>query len=96
MLAIDTNLIVRYLTGDHRQQSPKARGLINSEDVFVSTTVMLETEWVLRSGYGLAPGDVAKALTAFAGLAAPAYASANASGRRLLSDRCRPTPCSGR
>jgi predicted nucleic-acid-binding protein len=69
MLAIDTNLIVRYLTGDHPQQSPKARALIDSEDVFVSTTVMLETEWVLRSVYGLTPGDVAKALTAFAGLA---------------------------
>jgi predicted nucleic acid-binding protein len=52
MLAIDTNLIVRYLTGDHPEQSPKARALIDSEDVFVCTTVLLETEWVLRSVYG--------------------------------------------
>jgi len=28
MLAIDTNLIVRYLTGDHPKQSPRARKLI--------------------------------------------------------------------
>ncbi len=69
MLAIDTNLIVRYLTGDHPQQSPKARALIDAEDVFVSTTVLLETGWVLRSVYGLAPVEVARALGAFAGLA---------------------------
>ena len=40
MLAIDTNIVVRYLTGDHPEQSPKARALIDSEDVFVCTTVL--------------------------------------------------------
>ena len=69
MLAIDTNLIVRYLAGDHPEQSPKARALINSEDVFVCTTVLLETEWVLRSVYGLTSVEVARALGTFAGLA---------------------------
>ena len=51
MLAVDTNLIVRYLTGDHPAQSAKARAVIEGEDVFISTTVLLETEWVLRSVY---------------------------------------------
>jgi predicted nucleic acid-binding protein len=68
MLAIDTNLVVRYLTGDHPEQSPRARTLIDSESVFASVTVMLETEWVLRSTYGYAPAQVAHALRAFAGL----------------------------
>ncbi|HEY8033437.1 MAG TPA: type II toxin-antitoxin system VapC family toxin [Methylocella sp.] len=68
MLAIDTNIVVRYLTGDHPQQSPKAKALIDSEDVFVCTTVFLETEWVLRSVYGVTSVAVAKALSAFAGL----------------------------
>jgi predicted nucleic acid-binding protein len=27
MLAIDTNLIIRYLTADHPEQSPKAKAL---------------------------------------------------------------------
>jgi hypothetical protein len=36
--------------------------------VFVSTTVLLETEWVLRSVYGFAAGQVAEALRAFVGL----------------------------
>jgi predicted nucleic-acid-binding protein len=68
MLAIDTNLIVRYLTGDHPQQSPRARTLIDGQPVFVAVTVMLEVEWVLRSAYGHHPVDVARALRTFAGL----------------------------
>ncbi len=68
MLAIDTNLAVRYLTGDHPQESFRARTLIDGRDVFVAITVVLETEWVLRSTYGYRTADVARALRAFAGL----------------------------
>jgi predicted nucleic acid-binding protein len=68
MLAIDPNGIVRYLTGDHPEQSPRARALIDSHDIDVSTTVLLETEWVLRGAYGYAPAQVGKALQTFAGL----------------------------
>jgi len=68
MLAVDTNVIVRYLTRDHPQQSRKAKTLIDSEHVFVRATVLLETEWVLRSVYGFTPTEIVKALTAFAGL----------------------------
>lgn len=69
MLAIDTNLIVRYLTGDHPEQSVAARALIDQKPVFVATTVLLETEWVLRSVYGFSNEACAQALTGFAGLA---------------------------
>ncbi|WP_225768056.1 type II toxin-antitoxin system VapC family toxin [Inquilinus sp. Marseille-Q2685] len=68
MLAIDTNLIVRYLTGDHPGQSARARKLIDGQPVFAPVTVMLEVEWVLRSAYGYRPVDVVRALRAFAGL----------------------------
>ena len=68
MLAIDTNVIVRYLTGDHPKQSARARAVIDGEDVFVSTTVLLETEWVLRSAYAFDPTQVCKGLRSFAGL----------------------------
>ncbi len=68
MLAIDTNLIVRYLTGDQPQQSRKAKALIDSELVFVCKTVLLETAWVLRSVFGFTPTEIAKALTDLAGL----------------------------
>jgi predicted nucleic acid-binding protein len=68
MLAIDTNLIVRYLTGDHPRQSARAKSVIDAEDVFVCTTVLLETEWVLRSVYGFTASKIAPAFRAFAGL----------------------------
>ena len=68
MRAIDTNVLVRYLTGDEPEQAARARTAIEAGDVFVSTTVLLESEWVLRSVYGFAGGKVAVALRAFAGL----------------------------
>jgi predicted nucleic-acid-binding protein len=68
MLAIDTNLLVRYLAGDNPRQSPAARALIESNDIFVATTVLLEAEWVLRSVYGFAAKTIAEAFIAFAGL----------------------------
>jgi predicted nucleic-acid-binding protein len=68
MLGIDTNLIVRYLTGDHPQQSQRARKLIDGQPVFAAVTVILEVEWVLRSTYGYGAAKVVRALRAFAGL----------------------------
>ena len=57
MLAIDTNLIVRYLTGDHPRQSARAKALIDGNDVFVCTTVLLEAElgmaWKLHRMWGI-------------------------------------------
>jgi predicted nucleic acid-binding protein len=68
VLAIDTNIIVRYLTADHPEQFAKASALIHGEDVYVCTTVLLETEWVLRGGYHFSRDQIIAALTAFAGL----------------------------
>ena len=68
MRAVDTNVVVRYLTGDDPIQAAKAREVIDAGNVFVSTTVFLESEWVLRSVYGFSGNDVTSALRAFAGL----------------------------
>ena len=62
MLGVDTNVLVRYLVRDDEVQFEKARKLIKREivagrRVFVSQLVLLETEWVLRSRYGL-PKDL--------------------------------------
>jgi predicted nucleic-acid-binding protein len=58
MLGVDTNVLVRFLVRDDEAQFEKARKLIKREvaegrRVFVSHLVILETEWVLRSRYGL-------------------------------------------
>ena len=68
MLAVDTNVIIRYLTRDDAEQFAKANALIGHEDVYVCTTVLLETEWVLRRGYRFSRDQIIAALTAFAGL----------------------------
>ena len=66
MRAIDTNIVVRYLTVDHPQQAARARAIIEGGDVFVGTTVLLESEWVLRSVYSFSRSEVAVALRALA------------------------------
>lgn len=68
MLAVDTNLVVRYLAVDDPVQSARARAIIDAGDVFVPITVMLESSWVLRRTYRLSREAVAKALMGFAGL----------------------------
>ncbi len=68
MRAVDTNVIVRFLTGDDPAQAARAREAIEGGEIFVSTSVLLETEWVLRSGYGFAKARLVRALRDFAGL----------------------------
>lgn len=68
MRAVDTNVLVRYLIGDEPEQAARARTVVDAGEVFVSTTVLLESEWVLRGVYGFGGGEVAAALRAFSGL----------------------------
>ena len=68
MVAIDTNILIRFLTGDDAAQADRARRLIESNPVWVSTTVLLESEWVLRRLLGLPRHTVLQLLQAFAGL----------------------------
>lgn len=68
MRAIDTNVVVRFLTADDPKQSQAARVAISAGEIFVPTTVLLESEWVLRSGYGFIVDQVANGLRGLAGL----------------------------
>ncbi len=68
MRAVDTNVVVRYLTGDDPSQAARAKAAIDADDIFISVTVLLESEWVLRSVYGFSRRDVAAALRGLAGL----------------------------
>jgi predicted nucleic-acid-binding protein len=51
MIAFDTNLLVRALVMDNPEQVAIARRLMAQDTVFISRTVLLETECVLRSRY---------------------------------------------
>ena len=69
MLAVDTNVLIRYLVRDDEAQYGKARRLIDREagkedGVFVSLLVMMEIERVLRSRFGLSKADILGAFSA--------------------------------
>jgi predicted nucleic-acid-binding protein len=66
--AIDTNVIVRLLTADDPVQAEAARRIVEAGDIFIGVTVLLETEWVLRAGYGFGSQEIACGLRALAGL----------------------------
>ena len=68
MRAIDTNVVVRMLVDDDRRQASAARELFANHEIFVPVTVALETEWVMRSGYGLTPAQIAAGLRRLGGL----------------------------
>jgi predicted nucleic-acid-binding protein len=68
VLAIDTNVVVRFLTADDPDQARRAKALIENHRVMASSTVLLEAEWVLRSGYGFSKEEVLRALRTFSGL----------------------------
>jgi predicted nucleic-acid-binding protein len=68
VIAADTNIIVRLLTGDEPRQTEKARRLFETETVLLARTVLLEAEWVLRRLYRLDHGAVIRALDALISL----------------------------
>ncbi len=68
MISIDTNVVVRYLVADESEQFRRATALIEGETVFVTMTVVLEAEWVLRANYRLGGPAILNALRKFAGL----------------------------
>jgi predicted nucleic-acid-binding protein len=53
MLSVDTNVLVRLLIADHPEQLAAAQAIFAARSIWIGRTVMLETEWVLRSNYGM-------------------------------------------
>ena len=51
MIALDTNIVVRILTGDDPDQFAIASERVADEDLWLCKTVVLESEWVLRYTY---------------------------------------------
>ncbi|HEY1783558.1 MAG TPA: type II toxin-antitoxin system VapC family toxin [Roseiarcus sp.] len=62
MIAVDTNVIVRYLVADEPEQFRRATALMENDAILISSTVVLEAEWVLRSIYRLNRSAVLGAL----------------------------------
>jgi len=72
MRALDTNVLARFFVDDADDeqavlQRPAAMAAL-SERSFVSMTVLLELEWVLRGFYELPARDVSRVLRALASI----------------------------
>ena len=72
MKALDTNVLARFFIDDPddvqaAKQRPAAIAAM-SERAYVSVTVLLEFEWVMRGFYGLAPRDIVRVLRALTGI----------------------------
>jgi predicted nucleic-acid-binding protein len=63
--AVDTNALVRVITWDDKAQAERAVAFLEAQDrVFVTKTVLLEVEWVLRSGYRYSAQQILSAVRA--------------------------------
>lgn len=68
MIAIDTNILVRFLTQDDPDQYQKSVQIFANEDIFIPDTVVLETEWVLRFAYNFEAKQINDAFRKLFGL----------------------------
>lgn len=67
MIALDTNVVIRFLVRDDEAQATRARRLVETcvaagEPCLVTNPVLCELEWVLDSVYHAPRADVASAV----------------------------------
>ncbi len=92
MIALDTNVLVRLVVEDDQGQAAQARQVVKDAEaqgkkVLLLAGVLLETVWVLCSGYGFQRNDIALLLDVF--LSSPAYAVENRKAVQRASLRYR-------
>jgi len=69
MIAVDTNVLVRYLTNDDAEQARKAVAVLAGADrILLTHTVLLELAWVLRAACDLSPETINRSLLQVLGL----------------------------
>jgi len=68
MIAVDTNVIVRIVTHDDPDQARRAVALFERERIFITKTVLLEVEWVLRCSYRVPRAVIVSTLRKVVGL----------------------------
>jgi predicted nucleic-acid-binding protein len=61
-MALDTNFVVRLLVRDEPAQTDLAAAAVRGQQVLLTTSVLLETEWVLRACYRVPREAIARAL----------------------------------
>jgi predicted nucleic-acid-binding protein len=84
MTAVDTRVVVRLVTADDPRQAAVAKTIFGSGPVWIAKTVLLETNWVLRSVYGFEEQTIRDALAKLLGLK-NVHAEDQASGAAALA-----------
>ena len=79
MIALDTNILVRYLVQDDEGQLLKVLQLLNRKRAtfFVCDLVLVEASWVLRDAYHWTGDDVADAFARLATIPNLAFENEN-------------------
>lgn len=90
MRAVDTNVLVRLIARDHRQQTEAAEEFV-AKGAWVPHLVLAETVWVLDSVYGLKADRIARAVEMLLSHAQLTLQDADAVEAALASFRRRPT-----
>lgn len=70
MKGIDTNILVRFLIGDNKQQAKKVYNIFKKaesekDELFVPLLVVLELIWVLESVYEISRADILDSIRDF-------------------------------
>ena len=91
MIAVDTNVLVRFLTKDDKEQFIKVEHLFRQHsgdgEIFIATLVILEMNWVLASLYDWQPSRFFDALED--SLACPSFMVENDTRIRNAVAACR-------
>jgi predicted nucleic-acid-binding protein len=81
VIAVDTNIVVRYLVEDDPIQTDRAEAMLRSGAVLVPTTVLLETAWVLRSSYRFERTAIVDGITKLLGLPGVEFEDSGTAGQ---------------
>ena len=88
MIALDTNVLIRFLVEDDEAQSRRATKLIEGavardEQLFISDIVMCETVWVLSSAYRFSRAEIVDALSQLLRARSVVFSSTDSIARAL-------------
>ena len=62
MIVIDTNIILRYLLEDNEELSKKAIEIIDNNQIFIPTEVIVEASYVLKKVYQVEKDKIYKVI----------------------------------
>jgi predicted nucleic-acid-binding protein len=62
MIAVDTNVVIRFLVDDHPAEGKRTRRVFEANRVHLAESILLESEWVLRAVYGFSREEISLAI----------------------------------